>query len=80
MTYQLSFNFSEPDPPTAFKYLHNGDSYSVRPEQRGKNLYWFLNKMTAGKRHVLYLGPVGSLSSALLNNAVEQINAQGDAQ
>lgn len=76
MTYLLPNNFNEPDPPSPFRYLRNGSSYSVRPERRGNNLYWFMRKMQAGKTAVVYLGPVGSLTRDLLDNAVTEATTQ----
>lgn len=76
MTYLLPNNFNEPDPPIPFKYLVNGSAYPLRPERRGNGRYWFMRKMRAGKTAVLYLGPVGSLTRELVDNAVLQINTE----
>lgn len=76
----LPTQFYEPDPPAPFKYLANGDTYSIRPERRGANSYWFLRKMRGGKSATLYLAPAGSLSRDLLDNAVTQIDAQLNTQ
>lgn len=76
MTYLLPNDFREPDPPSPFKYLKDGDAFSCRPEQRGGNLYWFMRKMRAGKTAVVYLGPVGSLTRELVDNAVANATTQ----
>lgn len=67
--FLLDSAFYEPTPPASFRYLRNGTAYSVRPEMRGNNQYWYMHKRN--KR--LYLGPIGTLNRELLNNAVEQI-------
>jgi len=81
MLHLLPGNFREPSPPEPFKYLAHGDSFTIRPERRAANDYWFLRKMRSGKKAVVYLGPVGSLTRELVDNAVMQINTelQGEA-
>lgn len=74
--FLLPNNFKEPDPPAPFKYLRDGDAYSVRPERRGPNLYWFMRKMKEGKTAVVYLGPVGSLTQELVDNAITQVQGE----
>lgn len=74
--FLLESNFLEPSPPVAFRYLRNGDAYSMRPERRGQGTYWYMRKNRAGQSANLYVGPVGSLEPALLNNAVENIESQ----
>lgn len=76
MTYLLPTDFTEPNPPQPFKYLLHGSAYPVRPEKRGNSLYWFMRKMRAGNTAVIYLGPVGSLTRELMDNAVLQINTE----
>jgi hypothetical protein len=71
--FLLDSMFYEPSPAKPFKYLRNGGAYSVRPERRGNGVYWYMRKHRAGQNVNLYLGPVGSLDSALLNNAVTHI-------
>lgn len=81
MLHLLPNNFREPDPPEPFRYLVDGDAFSIRPETRSGNKYWFVSKMKAGKRAVVYLGPVGSLTRELVDNAVLQVSTelQGEA-
>ena len=74
--YLLPNEFIEPDPPTPFKYLKDGDAFPVRPERRGKSLYWFMRKMREGKTAVVYLGPVGSLTRELVDNAITQVQGE----
>lgn len=76
MLHLLPSNFREPDPPVPFRYLKDGDAFSIRPEQRGGNQYWFMRKMRAGKTAVVYLGPVGSLTHELVDNAVANATTQ----
>lgn len=76
MLFIFPQNFHEPDPPEAFRYLSNGQSFSIRPEARNGRKYWFMRKMISGKTAVVYLGPVGTLSQELVNNAVVQISAE----
>lgn len=66
--FLLPSNFREPD--ESFTYLVNGTSYPIRKELRSGRAYWFLRKMRNGTKAVIYLGPVGSLSVELLDNAV----------
>lgn len=73
-------DFVEPDPPVPFKFLTNGDSYSVRPEPRGQRVYWFLRKMRGGKSSTVYLAPYGYLTRELLNNAITRIDAELNTQ
>jgi hypothetical protein len=68
--------FREPDPPKAFKFqAGNGLWLNVRPEKRGHNIYWFVNKQHDGKRHRLYIAPAGLLTRSLLENAAARIAA-----
>lgn len=76
MLHLLPSNFREPDPPVPFRYLRDGDAFSIRPEKRGGNLYWFLRKMRAGKTAVVYLGPAGSLTRELVDNAVLHVSTE----
>lgn len=76
MLHLLASNFREPDPPEPFRYLKDGDAFSIRPEKRGENTYWFMRKMRAGKTAVVYLGPVGSLTHEHLDNAVHTATTQ----
>ena len=69
--------FKEPFPPRTFRWI--GDDYfacSVVPETRGNNIYWYMRKSRAGKTVNLYVGPVGSLSAELLDNAAANVKAK----
>lgn len=74
--FLLESRFTEPSPPAPFRYLRDGNAYSVRPEKRGQGVYWYMRKNRAGIMANLYLGPVGSLNPELLNNAVANIEDQ----
>lgn len=76
MLFLFPLNFREPDPPQPFKYLKDGDTFSVRPETRNGNKYWFIRKMKDGKKAVAYVGPVGSLTQESVNEAVNSITTQ----
>lgn len=66
--------FREPTPPEPFKFqASNGLWLNVRPERRGNNLYWFVNKQYGGKRHRLYIASCGLLTRSLLENAANHI-------
>lgn len=71
--FLLDSMFHEPRPAKAFRYLRNGTAYSCRPEPRGGGVYWYMRKHRAGVDANLYLGPVGSLETDLMNEAVEHI-------
>ncbi len=73
MTYLLPTNFSEPSPPTPFRYLIHGDAFSVRPEKRGNSMFWYLRKMVKGQTATIYLSPVGELTREVVDTAVEQV-------
>ena len=72
------FGFTEPNPPRTFRWSLMEDTYhiftcSVVPEKRGNNIYWYMRKSRAGKTVNLYVGPVGSLSAELLDNAAKNV-------
>lgn len=72
----LAPTFREPDPPAPFKFqAGNGLWLNVRPEKRGNNLYWFVNKQHNGRRHRIYVAPAGLLTRSLLENAATHISA-----
>lgn len=71
--------FHEPDPPTPFKFLKDGELYPVRPEQRGNGLYWYMRKMINGNNVTVYLGGIGQLETDILTNAVDHLLAQCEA-
>ena len=76
---QLSFKFSEPNPPTTFRWPQTlGAKFqcSVVPEKRGNNVYWFMRKTRQGKTVNLYVGRHGQLSNQLLDNAVDTIKTR----
>ena len=68
--------FHEPDPPTTFRWLKDGTLYSVTPEYRGSKQYWYMKKQIAGQRVQVYLGGLGQLEPAILDNAVEHMKAK----
>lgn len=74
--FLLDSQFREPFPAQSFRYLSNGDAYSVRPEPRGKGVYWYMRKKRGGVDVNLYLGPVGSLTRELMDNAVLNVESQ----
>jgi hypothetical protein len=73
------FGFAEPTPPRTFRWeLITDDkfktiSFSVVPEKRGNNIYWYMRKSRQGKTVNLYVGPAGSLSAELLDNAAKNV-------
>lgn len=69
------FIFEEPTPPKAFYWMWQGQSYSVRPEKRSGNTYWYMRKMIQGETQNIYVAPAGKLTAELLNNAARQIAA-----
>lgn len=73
-------NFREPHPPQSFKFLHDGELYLVRPEKRGKKLYWYMRKQVNGKTRPVYLGGMGQLNLEMLQNAAIQIQYVGRMQ
>jgi hypothetical protein len=76
------FGFTEPNPPRSFRWeLTDFDKLevftcSVVPEKRGKNIYWYMRKSRAGKTVNLYVGPAGSLSAELLDNAALNVKSK----
>lgn len=76
-TQQRVKRFTEPNPPASFKWVTEaGKLYSVRPEARGKGVYWYMRKTVNGRLFNLYVAPAGLLSAELLNNAAAHIEAQ----
>ena len=70
----FGLDWVEPSPPKAFKYqAQNGLVLNVRPELRGSNYYWFVNKQIGDAKHHIYLAPAGKLEKVLLENAAKQI-------
>lgn len=70
----FQLGWEEPFPPAPFKYTAgNGLTLNVRPELRGVNFYWFANKQHNGRKHHIYLAPVGLLEKDLLDNAAIKI-------
>jgi hypothetical protein len=73
---KFDFMFKEPSPLLGqFTWLHDSAVYSVVPEKRGNNHYWYMRKMVDGEKHKIYVAPSGKLSVALLDNAAAQIGA-----
>jgi hypothetical protein len=73
---KFDFMFKEPHPLGGqFTWLHDGSVYSVVPEKRGNNHYWYMRKMVDGEKHKIYVAPAGKLSVELLDNAAAQIAA-----
>jgi hypothetical protein len=73
---KFDFMFKEPSPLVGqFTWLHDGGIYSVVPEKRGNNHYWYMRKMVDGEKHKIYVAPAGKLLVELLDNAAAQIAA-----
>jgi hypothetical protein len=73
---KFDFMFKEPHPLMGqFTWLHDGSVYSVVPERRGNNHYWYMRKMVDGEKRKIYVAPAGKLSAELLDNACIQIAA-----
>ncbi len=72
-------SFREPFPPTRFKYeAESRERYNVRPEKKGKNVYWHMKKMINGRRYHQYVAKEGSLSQVLLENCAQLIEYQSE--
>ncbi len=69
--------FTEPSPPRPFRCVVDGAIYSVRPERRGAGTYWYMRKTVNGRLYNVYLGPEGTLSGELLENAAVHIQGGG---
>jgi len=69
--------FQEPFPPCRFLFeADNRERYPVRPERRGKRVYWYMRKVVDGRLHNIYVAPEGLLTRELLDNAAKHIDGQ----